>query len=335
MLAPNFKRLEKIELTAAAEHAGMRLDKFLATTCADHSRSLLAMLVKEGYVEVEGVKPNKIKPALKLEGGEKIRLELPRIENIDLQPEDIPLDILFEDDAIVVINKPPALACHPPRAGSGGTLANALLFHFGKMSAPGTIRPGIVHRLDADTTGVIVCAKDESAHFKLARQFEQRTVEKEYRALVHGEFKEDSGAIDLPIERDPHHRERMRVGHGEDARPAVTNWSVIERFRGFTLLRCMPKTGRTHQIRVHLAHISRPVVADRHYSAEKQLMLADLEVRVPAPGEAPLIARQALHAAKLTFDHPVTGERVTFEALLPEDFQRALDAVRRCCPART
>ena len=329
MLAPNFKRLEKIELAVQPEHAGMRLDKFLATACADHSRSLLAMLVKDGYVEVEGVKSAKIKPALKLEGGEKVRLELPRIENLDLEPENIPLDVVFEDPSLVVINKPPALACHPPRAGKGGTLANALLFHFGKISAPGTIRPGIVHRLDADTTGVIVCAKDESAHFKLARQFEMRTVEKEYLALVHGDFKEDSGVIDAPIDRDPNNRERMRVvAHGiEGARAAVTGWRVEQRFLGYTLLRCMPKTGRTHQIRVHLAHISRPVVADRLYSRQRELTLAEIQERAPAPGEAPLIARQALHAARLSFDHPVTGKRMTFEAPLPEDFARTVAAL--------
>ena len=326
MRAPNFKNMQKLSAEVPAEAAGARLDKFLATHWADYSRTLLATLVREGGVSIAGVKPSKIKPAFKLEGGEKISVELPTIEEMDLEPEDIPLNILFEDDAIVVINKQAALSCHPPRAGKGGTLANALLFHFNQLSGKGSVRPGIVHRLDADTTGVIVCAKDDSAHFKLSRQFEQREVKKEYIALVRGVVKLDRDVIDKPIERDPNNREMMRVG--AQGRSAVTEYEVIERFKAFTYVRCKPRTGRTHQIRVHLACIGHPVVSDRLYSKKNFLTRSEVLGTLPAPGEAPLIARQALHAARLGFTHPVTGLPVNFEAPAPEDFAAALAAMR-------
>lgn len=326
MRAPNFKHMQKLTVEVTAEAAGARLDKFLATNWPDYSRTLLATLVRDGGVNIEGIKPAKIKPAMKLEGGEKISIELPAIEEMDLEPEDIPLQILFEDDAIFVINKQAALSCHPPRTGQGGTLANALLFHFNTLSGKGSVRPGIVHRLDADTTGVIVCAKDDSAHFKLSRQFEQREVKKEYLALVRGAVKLNRDVIDKPIERDPNHREMMRVGAG--GRNAVTEYEVVERFAAFTLLRCKPRTGRTHQIRVHLACIGHPVVSDRLYSKKNFLTLSEVRGTLAAPGEPPLIARQALHAASLSFTHPSTGLTVKYEAPLPEDFAATLDALR-------
>ena len=328
MRAPNFKHLQKLSLTVSPDAAGARLDKFLAQSYPDYSRTLLATLIKDGCVAIAGVKPAKVKPSLKLEGGEQVNIELPAIEEIDLEPENIPIEIIYEDDSLVVVNKQAALSCHPPRAGKGGTLANALLFHFVSLSGKGSARPGIVHRLDADTTGVIVCAKDDSAHFKLSRQFEQRSVRKEYLALVRGEISDDKGLIDKPIERDPNHREMMRIGAGA-GRNAVTEYEVIERFVGYTFVRCLPRTGRTHQIRVHLACIGHPVISDRLYSKRLFLTLAELEVRPHEPGEPPLIARQALHAAKLSFNHPQTDQPMTFEAPLPEDFRRALEAIRR------
>lgn len=327
VLAPNFKHLTKFELLVPPQSAGLRLDKFLAQQFSNYSRTLLAALVKDGCVRVGQLKPNKVKPALKLEGGEAISLELPAIEELDLEPQEIPLHILFEDDAIVVVNKQAALACHPPRAGQGGTLANALLFHFEALSGKGSARPGIVHRLDADTTGVMVCAKDDSAHFKLARQFEQRSVTKEYLTIVRGVVKADRDVIDKPIERDPNHREMMRVGAGS-GRNAVTEYEVLERFAGFTFLRCRPRTGRTHQIRVHLNCVGHPVVSDRLYSRRPFLTLSEIQGRTPDAGEPPLIARQALHAARLGFEHPVTGLRVQFEAPLAEDMERCLAALR-------
>ncbi len=326
MRAPNFKNMQKLSAEVPAESAGARLDKFLATHWADYSRTLLATLVREGGVKIEGVKPAKIKPALKLEGGEKISIELPAIEEMDLEPEDIPLKIIFEDESLVVINKQAALSCHPPRAGKGGTLANALLFHFNQLSGKGSVRPGIVHRLDADTTGVIVCAKDDSAHFKLSRQFEQREVKKEYLAIVRGVVKLNRDVIDKRIGRDPNNREMMRVD--SEGRAAVTEYEVIERFKAFTYVRCMPRTGRTHQIRVHLACIGYPVISDRLYSKKNFLTRSEIMGTLATPGEPPLIARQALHATRLSFTHPVTGLPVSFEAPPPEDFTTTLEALR-------
>lgn len=326
-MRPDFKKLERSTITVPEAAAGQRLDVFLHGQWPDYSRTLLAQLVKDGRVEIAGLSAAKVKPSLKLETGMSITVDRPELTaSEDLEPEDIPLDILFEDEALVVINKPAALAVHPARAGMGGTLANALLFHLKQVSKADTFRPGIVHRLDADTSGVIVCAKDESAHFKLAEQFEQRGVEKVYLAIVRGRLRDETGVIDKPIGRHPDHYEMQRV-HPE-GKPAVTEYEIAERFRKFTLLRLRPRTGRTHQLRVHLAAINHPIVSDRLYSNRPALTLSEILEQEPQPGEQPLIARQALHAQKLSFDHPRTGQRLTFEAPLPEDFQRALAALR-------
>lgn len=325
-MEPNFRKLDKTEITVPPEAEGNRLDRFLAGQFPDYSRTLLAGLVRDGLVSIEDFPPAKVKPSLKLEAGQVITVEKPALEEAELPPEDIPLDVLFEDDCIIVINKPADLPVHPPKAGRGGTLANALLFHFQKLSRPDPIRPGIVHRLDADTSGVIVCAKDDSAHFKLAKQFEQRTVMKEYLAIVRGRMKQPTGEIDMPIGRHPDHYEMQRV-HPE-GRSAVTHWEVIEEFKRFSLLRLKPQSGRTHQLRVHLSAINHPIVGDRLYSRKPPLTRSEVEGREPEPGEPPLIARQALHAARLEFEHPRSGERVSFEAPLPEDMQRTLEALR-------
>ncbi len=325
-MEPNFRKLDKTEITVPPEAEGNRLDRFLAGQFPDYSRTLLAGLVRDGLVSIEDFPPAKVKPSLKLEAGQVITVEKPALEEAELPPEDIPLDVLFEDDCIIVINKPADLPVHPPKAGRGGTLANALLFHFQKLSRPDPIRPGIVHRLDADTSGVIVCAKDDSAHFKLAKQFEQRTVMKEYLAIVRGRMKQPTGEIDMPIGRHPDHYEMQRV-HPE-GRSAVTHWEVVEEFKRFSLLRLKPQSGRTHQLRVHLSAINHPIVGDRLYSRKPPLTRSEVEGREPEPGEPPLIARQALHAARLEFEHPRSGERVSFEAPLPEDMQRTLEALR-------
>lgn len=325
-MEPNFRKLDKTEITVPPEAEGNRLDRFLAGQFPDYSRTLLAGLVRDGLVSIEDFPPAKVKPSLKLEAGQVITVEKPALEEAELPPEDIPLDVLFEDDCIIVINKPADLPVHPPKAGRGGTLANALLFHFQKLSRPDPIRPGIVHRLDADTSGVIVCAKDDSAHFKLAKQFEQRTVKKEYIAIVRGRMKQPTGEIDMPIGRHPDHYEMQRV-HPE-GRHAVTRWEVLEEFKRFSLLRLKPESGRTHQLRVHLSAINHPIVGDRLYSRKPPLTRSEVEGREPEPGEPPLIARQALHAARLEFEHPRSGERVSFEAPLPEDMQRTLEALR-------
>ncbi|MBX3474425.1 MAG: RluA family pseudouridine synthase [Planctomycetes bacterium] len=326
-MRPDFKKLERTTMVVPPTDAGLRLDVFLHAQWPDYSRTLLAQLVKDGRVEVHGLSPTKVKPSLKLEAGMSITVDKPELTaSEDLEPEDIPLDVIFEDEAIIVINKPAALAVHPARAGMGGTLANALLHRFQQVSRADTFRPGIVHRLDADTSGVIVCAKDESAHFKLAEQFEQRGVEKVYMAIVRGRLRDETGVIEKAIGRHPDHYEMQRI-HPE-GKPAVTEYEIAERFRRFTLLRLRPRTGRTHQLRVHLAAINHPIVSDRLYSTRPALTLSEILEKEPEPGEQPLIARQALHAARLSFDHPRTGLRVTFEAPLPEDFQRALSALR-------
>lgn len=324
-MEPDFKQLSRDQLAVPEDADGMRLDRFLARQWPDYSRTLLAALVKEGHVSIEGIGAARVKPALKLEAGMQLTIERPALVESSLAPEDIPLEVIVEDEAIVVINKPADLPVHPPKAGRGGTLANALLFHVKQLS-PDPVRPGIVHRLDADTSGVIVCAKDESAHFKLSRQFEQRTVEKEYLAIVRGRMKEDSGVIELAIDRHPDHYEMQRV-HAQ-GKAAVTHWQVLETFKRFSFLRLTPRTGRTHQLRVHLSAINHPIVGDRLYSRKPPLTRSEIEGREPEPGEAPLIARQALHASRLTFDHPRSGERMTYEAPLPQDMQRTLEALR-------
>lgn len=325
-LEPNFRKLETTTLDVPEAAVGQRLDRFLASQWPDYSRTLLAGMIRDGLVSVANLAPAKVKPALKLESGMQLTVEKPTLEEPGLEPEDIPLDVLFEDESLIVINKPADLPVHPPKAGRGGTLANALLFHFRELSRTDPIRPGIVHRLDADTSGVIVCAKDESAHFKLAKQFELRTVRKEYIGLVRGRMKEPHGSIDKPIARHPDHYEMQRVH--SSGKPAQTEWDVLETFKRFSLLRLRPRTGRTHQLRVHLATINHPIVGDRLYSKRPPLTLAEVNGREAEPGEPPLIARQALHAAKLEFDHPRTGERVSFEAPLPDDIQRTLQALR-------
>jgi 23S rRNA pseudouridine1911/1915/1917 synthase len=330
-LEPNFRKLDTAELTVPPEAEGARLDRYLADQWPDYSRTLLAGLIRDGLVSVEDLPAKKVKPALKLEAGQVITVQRPALEEASLEPEDIPLDVIFEDEAIIVINKPADLPVHPPKAGRGGTLANALLFHFEKLSGD-PIRPGIVHRLDADTSGVIVCAKDDSAHFKLAKQFEERTVKKEYIAIVRGRMKEATGIIDKPIDRHPDHYEMQRV-HPQ-GKPSVTEFEVLESWRRFSLLRLRPKTGRTHQIRVHLSAINHPVVGDRLYSRRPPLTRSEVLRQPPQPGEPPLIARQALHAAAIEFAHPRTGEVKRFEAPLPADMQRTLEALREPPPAR-
>lgn len=323
-MEPNFKKLETASLTVPESAEGQRLDRYLAGVWPDYSRTLLASMIKDGLVQVEGLKPAKVKPSLKLESGWVLTVEKPALEEPSLEPEDIPLDVLYEDESIIVINKPADLAVHPPKAGRGGTLVNALLFHFKQLS-PDPIRPGIVHRLDADTSGVIVCAKDESAHFKLAKQFEERTVRKEYLAIIRGRL-EARGVIDKPIARHPDHYEMQRVH--PSGKNAVTEFEVIEQWKRFSYVRLHPKTGRTHQLRVHLAAINHPIVGDRLYSRRPPLTRSEVLGQRPTPGEEPLIARQALHAAGIEFDHPRTGERMRFEAPLPEDMQRTLAALR-------
>ena len=303
----------------AEADAGARLDAFLAARVEGVSRSTLKRVIEDGDVLVGG---RAAKPSLKLKGGERVEVELPAPPPSEVEPEEIPLDILYEDGEVVVVNKPAGLVVHPAAGVHSGTLANALAFHFGQLAGGGSLRPGIVHRLDRDTSGVIVVAKTVRAHEGLSEQFRERTVFKSYVALVHGVAREERGKIDLPIGRDPHNRTRMGVVRG--GRAALSLWRVRERFMRFTLLDVQIKTGRTHQIRVHLASIKHPVVGDETYGGGRDKTIADpgLRARVAALG------RQFLHAERLGFHHPVTTEWLAFTAPLPPALSEFLEALR-------
>jgi 23S rRNA pseudouridine1911/1915/1917 synthase len=255
---------EPIELVVADSAAGLRLDQFLAQQFPAYSRVLLRKVINAAAVKVNGAR---VKAAHRLVGGERIGIFLPELPRTGPQPEEIPLDILYEDEYLAVINKPPGMVVHPARGHWSGTLTSALQFHFDQLSeAGGANRPGIVHRLDRDTSGVLVVAKTDGAHLRLADQFENRSVEKEYFAIVVGSPNLDRDVIDQPIGPHPYQREKMAIRHDHlQARPAQTFYEVVERFKGFACMRVLPKTGRTHQIRLHLAHIGCAVLCDRLY----------------------------------------------------------------------
>lgn len=310
-------------LSAETIDKGKRLDAFLAGRIEGWSRSRLQKLIENGDVLVNG---KEAKASYKLREGDEIDVDLTEEPVARFEPEDIPLDIVFEDEFLAVINKPAGMVVHPGAGVRSGTLANAIAHHFkfnipdSKLSESGTwdpgsgIRVGIVHRLDKDTSGLILVAKDEQTHETLAEQFRDRTVQKKYVALVHGNIAENSGKIERPIARDRWHRTKMTVA--ANGRHALSLWKVRERFEKFTLLEVDIKTGRTHQIRVHLAAIGHPLVGDPVYGARRA-----------APG-VPAFARQALHAQRLAFVHPVTRNEMSFESPPPADFAALLDAMR-------
>lgn len=305
--------------------AGKRVDAYLAKLLPDFSRSVLKRAIDAGHVSVNG---EPCKPSLKLETGQTVRVEQLEPPPAGPEPEAIPLDFLFEDDDLAVVNKPAGMIVHPARGHWAGTLTSALAHHFGdKLSRTGgTTRPGIVHRLDRDTSGVIVVAKHDPAHERLAAQFADRTTEKQYLAIVLGSPDRDADVIDEPIGPHPHVREKMAIRRDHpDARPAVTTIEVVRRFQGFSLVRALPKTGRTHQIRVHLTHAGFPILCDKQYGGRSRITATELNGGVAQQDEVPLLDRQALHAHQLKIDHPTTGQRLTFEAPLPEDIQAVLD----------
>jgi 23S rRNA pseudouridine1911/1915/1917 synthase len=313
--------------------AGMRLDQFLVRTLPGRSRSFLARAIEKSAVRVDGVVE---RAAHKLRAGACVRFTVPEPPRAGPVAEEIPLVFLHVDDSIAVVDKPPGMVVHPAKGNWKGTLAGALKWHLGGAAgeglstAGGPTRPGIVHRLDRDTSGVIIVARSEESHHALARQFEQRTVEKTYLAITQGTPRFDRDEINLPIGIHPYQREKMAIRDGHStSREAVTRFEVVERFRTAALIRVAPRTGRTHQIRVHLAAIGCPVLCDGLYSGRSRIDSGF--PGPPAPGAAvtePLLGRQALHAARLVVDHPRTGERLTFEAAFPADMQRVLDALR-------
>ena len=301
-----------------------RLDKYLGGRFSCFSRTKLQQLIKEQGVNVNG---HPAKPSHKLQPGDEIDLILPARELRELIPEDIPINVLYEDEHIVVINKQPNLIVHPARGYKHGTLVNGLVYHFQNLSScPEDLRPGIVHRLDRNTTGCLVVAKDDTSHWKLSRQFADRTIKKTYIALIHGTPELDADVINQPLGIHPSKREKYAIRH-DIGKESITLYEVLEKFRGYSLVQLDLKTGRTHQIRVHLSWLKHPIVADDMYGG-KVVYPWQIEDREAAP-EEPIIARCALHAWRLEITHPVTNERMKFEASLPDDMQNLLDNLRQ------
>ena len=313
------------EFTVKARMEGKRIDAYLSSRYPDYSRSVMQKVIDAQAVLVNG---RPVKASYKVRLDDQIRVWLPELSDTAAAAEEIPLEVVYEDEALTVVNKPAGMVTHPAKGHWSGTLVNALQFHFDTLSTVGgENRPGIVHRLDRDTTGLLIVAKDDRAHRLLALQFEQRTIQKDYLAIVSGVPDRDSDYIERTIGFHPTNREKMAIRNPEDGgKEAVTFYQVLERFRGYALMRCKPATGRTHQIRVHLAHVGLPIVADKMYSGRDKLTLADLLV-ADAGGEV-LIERQALHAHTLRLTHPLTGQPLEFTAPLPSDMERVLGALR-------
>ncbi len=298
------------EAVYAADRQGERLDVFLARQEIGVSRAHVQKLILEGHVWVNG---SFCKPNCRLKGGESVRVLLPEPEAISVEPEQIPLDILYEDEDIIVVNKARGMVVHPAAGVCHGTLVNALLYHCKDLSGiNGKIRPGIVHRLDKDTSGVMVAAKNDRAHLNLAEQIGTKTAHRNYLAVVHGNIREEKGIIKGDIGRHPVDRKKMAVVR-ENGKPAVTEFYVLQRFGDYTLVKCSLQTGRTHQIRVHMAYIGHPLAGDPKYGPRKKAPFA--------------IEGQALHSASLSFVHPGTGENMRFEAPLPEDMEKILNTL--------
>ena len=298
--------METRTLQVNPEDAGARLDAWLACRMPDVTRSAAARLCEEGRVCSAG------RPLAKnhrLTGAETVSVALPDPAPIEAAPEDIPLDVVYEDGDVIVVNKPKGLVVHPAPGHPDGTLVNALLHHCGDSLSGigGALRPGIVHRIDRDTSGLLIAAKNDFAHQRLSAQLQDHTLSRVYRCIVVGNLREDSGTVDAPIGRCPADRKKMAVVAG--GRPAVTHWTVLERLPGHTYVECRLETGRTHQIRVHMASIGHPILGDTVYGSKK-----------PVPG----LQGQCLHAVGLRFLHPRTGEAVELWCELPEEFQAQL-----------
>lgn len=295
-----------------------RLDKYLAGQCPELSRSFIQKLIKEEQITVNGM-PGRARD--KVAEGDLIEFEVPEPESADILPEDIPLDILYEDRDVIVVNKPKGMVVHPAAGHYSGTLVNALMYHCGSQLSGinGVLRPGIVHRIDRDTTGSVIACKNDRAHQEIARQLEQHTITRRYRAIVRGNIKEDEGVVDAPIGR--HRTDRKRMAIVSDGKRAVTHYRVLERFGDYTYIECVLETGRTHQIRVHMSSISHPLLGDEVYGRTKA-------GAVPARLRHVQWSGQVLHAMVLGFTHPATGEYMEFTAPLPAYFEEILEALR-------
>jgi 23S rRNA pseudouridine1911/1915/1917 synthase len=321
-----------IDISVKRKQEGIRLDQYLVTVFPGHSRSVIQKVIDARAVTVNDAVA---KASYKVRNGDQIRVWLPEPSHDAPVPEDIPLDVLYEDEFLAVINKPADMVVHPAKGHWSGTLVNALRFHFGQLSdLSGDYRPGIVHRLDRDTSGVILVAKEELTHRDLSYQFEHRKVFKEYLALTQGVLDRDSDYIEGRIAHHPHDRVKMTVTdeEDEDGKEACSYYEVIERFRGFSFCRIQPRTGRTHQIRVHLGSIGCPVLADKIYSGRDCLRLSDLVADLDPAADEVLMPRQALHAGRLRFHHPRLRQMIEAEAPLPPEFQKTLAALRHHRP---
>ena len=299
-------------LTLTADRPGERADALLARLVPDLTRSAAQKLLERGAVTLNGGPARKND---RLDPGDVLEVVLPDPEPIDLVPQDIPLDVVYEDGDVIVVNKPVGLVVHPAPGHPDGTLVNALLYHCGTSLSGinGELRPGIVHRIDRDTSGLIIAAKNDRAHLALAAQLQDHSLARTYEAVAVGGLREDSGTVDAPIGRHPVDRKKMAVDR-KNGREAITHWTVLARYPGYTHVECRLETGRTHQIRVHLASIGHPLLGDTVYGAKK-----------PVPG----LAGQCLHARRLRFVHPSTGEELELECPLPDWFQEVLRKIDR------
>ncbi len=312
---------------------GKRIDAYLASRFPNYSRRVIQKVIDAEAVLVNG---RPVKASYRVRAGDQVSIRLPELPDMTPKPEDIPIEVIYDDPALTVVNKPPGMVTHPAKGNWSGTLVNAIQFHYDTLSTlAGENRPGIVHRLDRDTTGLLVVVKDELAHRRLALQFEMREVHKEYLALVYGAPQRDSDYIEQPIGFHPVVREKMAIRSPADGgKPAVTFYEALERFRGFALVRCQPRTGRTHQIRIHLTHIGHPILADKLYSGRDRVTLGEIagldraRTLPPDEAEAVLIDRQALHAHRLRFRHPLSSQELDLTAPIPADMERTLAALR-------
>ncbi|EJS71093.1 RluA family pseudouridine synthase [Bacillus cereus] len=300
---------EVVQVTVAEEQKSERIDKFVAEINSEWSRSQVQQWIKDAVVTVNG---KAVKGNYKVKGNDEITVTIPEPEALDIQPEDMNLEIYYEDADVLVVNKPRGMVVHPAPGHTSGTLVNGLMHHCTDLSGiNGVMRPGIVHRIDKDTSGLLMVAKNDMAHESLVNQLVAKTVTRRYKAIVHGVIPHDKGTIDAPIGRDKKERQSMTVD--ENGKNAVTHFQVLERFKDFTLVECRLETGRTHQIRVHMKYIGYPLAGDPKYGPKKTLDMNG----------------QALHAGILGFDHPRTGEYIQFEAPIPEVFEEVLNILRK------
>ncbi|WP_040286920.1 RluA family pseudouridine synthase [Sporosarcina koreensis] len=300
--------MEQIQYIIEHETAGERIDKALTAANPDWSRTLIQQWVKEGIVLVNG---STVKANYKVKDGDVLTVDEPEPEELDIPAEDLDLDIVYEDKDVLVVNKPSGMVVHPAPGHTTGTLVNGLMYHCDDLSGiNGVMRPGIVHRIDKDTSGLLMVAKNDKAHASLVDQLMAKSVTRVYTALVHGHIPHDNGTIDAPIGRNPKDRQSMAVEN--NGKNAVTHFKVLERFGDFTLVECRLETGRTHQIRVHMKYIGHPLAGDPKYGPKKTIEFDG----------------QALHAGTLGFVHPVSGEYMEFETPLPENYRQLLDEMR-------